>query len=248
MTDGDTREESTLAAAHRVPVPAFLGRRRLRGPVGVKVCGVTTQRDAESVASSGADALGVNFWAGSKRHVAPDDAATWLAALDGRIVRFGVFVNAALAEIRAVIERGLIDVVQLHGDEDLSYCEDVARLGVPVVRAVAVRTVGDLDAIEAAGGRLPRILLLDAYCPGEFGGSGRTCDWELARQAIGRFADRRIILAGGLTPDNVRRAVEQVSPDAVDVASGVESSPGVKDAAAVRRFVEEARAAVPPEA
>ena len=156
-------------------------------------------------------------------------------------VRVGLFVNPALEEVRRVVGEGLIDVVQLHGDETPDFCRQVAGLGIRVLRALRVRDAdsGHRSLEEAIGCDV----LIDAAVEGAFGGTGVSLNLDLASELVARHPDRRIILAGGLTPLNVAVAVRAVRPSGVDVASGVESSPGVKDAGLVREFCREVRTA-----
>lgn len=206
------------------------------GPVKAKICGLTRGDEAAQIAAMGADALGINFWPGSKRHIAPEMAAPWLRELAGVVTRVGVFVNASDAEMLALLEEGLIDAAQLHGDEAP---EQVARLisrGHVAYKALGVR---DRAGLDAAAGFPGSVLLLDAWAPVTYGGTGETIDWALGREAVERWPERRIVLAGGLTPENVAEAIRQVGPFAVDVASGVESgTPGRKDLEKVRAFLE----------
>lgn len=200
----------------------------------IKICGVTRADDAVAAVRAGADFVGINFWPQSKRFV---DSAR--GAELARIVRdagaraVGVFVNAAPDDIAAVAEH--LDVVQLHGDESRDDAAALARATrKPVWKAIAVRAEHDLDALDAWPADA---ILLDTPTPGR-GGSGMTFDWALARAARTRFPSTRLVLAGGLTPDNVGAAVSDVSGlFAVDVASGVESSPGIKDVARITAFV-----------
>ena len=209
---------------------------RADGGTKVKICGITSAKDAHAVAEAGADALGINFWPKSKRYIAMESARAWLP--DVEVARVGVFVNATLAEISAILESGMIDLAQLHGDETPEFAQALADRGLPFIKAVGVRDDTSIAGVRdyPTGG-----ILLDAYCPGEYGGVGETFDWELARRVVEENADKRIILAGGLTPENVGDAVSAVSPFAVDIASGAESSPGVKDLVKVRRLIEKAR-------
>jgi phosphoribosylanthranilate isomerase len=200
----------------------------------VKICGVTTAKDAALAAELGADAIGVNFWPGSKRYVDPGDAAPILAAVPKGVLKVGIFVNPKVEEVaRGVVLLGL-DRVQLHGDEvaaDFSGF-DSARL----IRAVRVR-----DAASFAGARAwsPGLWLYDAFVDG-YGGAGVTAPWPL----IAAQARRPFLLGGGLTPDNVAEAIQATRPDGVDVASGVERAPGLKDPAKVAAFIAAARAAI----
>jgi phosphoribosylanthranilate isomerase len=206
----------------------------------VKICGLTRLEDALACVDAGVDAIGVNFWPQSRRYHPLEAAVRWLADLPPEICRVAVLVNAGEEEIRRIWQSGCIDVLQFHGGEPDEAILRHQQRGIPVIRATAVRTLEDVSALGAS--RLSD-LLLDAWQPGEWGGTGRTCDWPLAREAVLRFPDKRIILSGGLNPDNVADAVAQVRPFAVDVASGVESAPGIKDAARIRAFVRQARGA-----
>jgi len=203
----------------------------------VKICGITRAEDAAAAAAAGADALGVNLWPGSKRFVGDERAArAVLEAAPPGVLKVGVFVNAAPLEVAAAAARLGLDRVQLHGDE-----RPEAFAGVPgldrarVVRAVRVRDAGSFadDARWDA-----TLLLYDAFVEG-YGGGGTTGPWEL----IAARASRPFWLAGGLRPENVAAAVRAVQPDGVDVASGVETAPGRKDAALMQAFVAAARAA-----
>ncbi len=197
----------------------------------VKICGLVRPEDAESAAAAGADAIGINFWPGSKRYVASLAQAREIAAAAGGLTTVGVFVNASADEIERALE--VVALAQLHGDESPAFA---APFRGRFVRAVRVR--GPSSLAELAAFSCP-FYLLDAFGEG-YGGQGRPFDWELARQAASAC---KIVLAGGLTPDNVAEAIAQVRPFGVDCASGVESAPGIKDARKIRRFVAEARGA-----
>lgn len=206
--------------------------------VAVKICGIVRGDEARAIVDAGADAIGINFWPGSKRFVALADAAPWLRELVGIVPRVGVTVNASDDELRALHESGAVDWMQLHGDEKPDRVRSLAQEGLPVFKAMGVR---DAAMLETAAPFDSATLLLDAYAPGAYGGSGATMDWALGAEAVRRWPGRQIVLAGGLTPENVAAAVRQVRPAAVDVASGVESSPGRKDLAKVRAFIEAVR-------
>ncbi len=208
-----------------------------RGHVGVKVCGLTTYENAAAVAAAGADALGFNFWSGSKRYLPPDEFAGWAARLPAGVDRVGVFVNADADEVLGLLESGAIHAAQFHGDESAQYCRRFAGR-FPFVKAFGVRSPDSLGGVTGYG---TETVLLDAYCPGEYGGSGESFDWELGRRLVVAQPGYRVVLAGGLTSENVARAVAGVRPAAVDVASGVESAPGIKDVEQVRAFVRAAR-------
>lgn len=207
-------------------------------PFGVKICGIRNAEQAKAIADLGADAIGLNFWPKSRRYIRPSDAEPWAEGMREHIKIVGVFVNPSLAMLREVISMGVIDVIQLHGDEDGPRVARLMDLGLPVIKALQVRGTESLQYIRT----FPcETILLDAYCPGLYGGEGKTFPWELAIKAQETFPVKRFILAGGLTPDNVGQAVGQVRPVGVDVASGVESAPGVKDLDLVRRFITEAK-------
>lgn len=193
--------------------------------VSLKICGVTTRDDAERLAVLEVDALGLNFWPRSKRYLAPERAA-WLAGLTGKILRIGVFVNEAPELPLRLMSEGLLDAVQLHGDEAP---EDVAvyqEAGVPFFKAIGVKTPDDL---ERAADFRANAILLDAHAPGVYGGTGETFDWTAALDFKKRHPVIPVILAGGITPDNAALAAVTVRPAALDVASGAEISPGIKD-------------------
>jgi phosphoribosylanthranilate isomerase len=195
----------------------------------VKICGLTSVADALSAAEAGADMIGLMFYAGSPRHVTLAQAAEIARALPPAIVRVGVFVNPDEAFVgRAIAECGL-GLLQFHGDESSDFC---TQFGVMSMKALPMRDRASLDVLSQYH---TDAFLLDAYAPGERGGTGRTFNWDLAIEAA--TLGKPIFLAGGLTPDNVAEAVRQVHPFAVDVSSGVESAPGRKDAAKMRAFV-----------
>ena len=198
--------------------------------VSLKVCGVTRAADAQRLADLGVDAIGVNFWPGSPRHVASNEAG-WLTALEGRILRVGVFVNAPAELPIRLVREGLLDLVQLHGDETPTDAEPLRATGIPFIKAIGVKTPADLERVadfRAAG------LLLDAHAPGVYGGTGATFDWNTALDFKSRHPHLPLILAGGIKPENAARAAEMLHPSALDVASGAESSPGIKDFDKVR--------------
>ena len=199
--------------------------------VRIKICGVTRLEDALSAARLGADALGFNFWPGSKRHLDAAAARRIISRLPPFVTPVGVFVNQSEGEMRAIAAETGIQVFQLHGDEPPELC---SRLPLPVVKAIPVdqvRTLSRLLSYEV------QAFLLDTPSRG-YGGTGQPFDWSLA-EGVSEVAP--VILAGGLTPENVAEAVRAVRPWAVDVASGVESSPGVKDADRMSRFIEAVR-------
>lgn len=190
----------------------------------VKFCGITRLDDAQHAARLDAWAIGLNHWDGSPRRCDEAAAAEIGAALHRRLELVGVFVNAGLEEIARAVENERLSMIQLHGDEGLQFCREVARrTGCRVVKAIRVRSGADLDLARSYR---TDFHLLDAHRPGKPGGTGAAFDWELVR---GRRSRVPLILAGGLHPGNVGEAIAVAGPFAVDVASGVESAPGIKD-------------------
>jgi phosphoribosylanthranilate isomerase len=201
--------------------------------VRVKVCGVTSVADAQLAAGAGAAAIGLNFCARSPRCVDVATAEAIVTALPRTVCRVGVFVDAPRQEVAALVERLRLDAVQFHGSESPAYC---AGWRPKVIKALRVR---DAATLAAAGDYAVDFILADAYVEGVAGGTGQ----RIPLAWVGDFDRRRLILAGGLTPETVAEAVRVVRPAAVDVASGVERAPGVKDPERVRRFIHNAQSA-----
>ena len=206
----------------------------------VKICGITQEQQARDIITLGADALGINFWPKSKRYL-PMEKAGWLREIRGMTTLVAVLVNADARTLETLIDQRLVHVLQLHGDESPAEVEALQARGLQVIKALAIR---DRDSLRRIGEFPCEAILLDAYNPGLYGGTGETFPWDLAVMAREQYPDKRILLSGGLTPANVRQAVEEVRPAAVDVASGVESAPGIKDLGMVREFIEQVRSAV----
>ena len=203
----------------------------------VKFCGITNLDDAQEAARLGAWAIGLNHWPGSPRYCEPDAAVGISAALKRRLEIVGVFVNPTLDELAAAAEDESLTMLQLHGDEGAAFCREAARrTGCKVIKAVRVRSRADVRAAEAYR---TDFHLLDAHRPAAPGGTGESFDWELVAY---RRSEVPLILAGGLTPDNVDEAISATHPFAVDVASGVESEPGIKDHALMAAFAGRAQA------
>jgi phosphoribosylanthranilate isomerase len=210
-------------------------------PTKVKICGVTIVADALAVAASGAELIGLNLWPGSKRHITVANAkklASVIRAAAPNLQLVGVFVDATPEAVAAAAEDIGLDIVQLHGDESPNDCAIIAAATqAKVWKAIAVAKPSDLANLA----RWPvDAILVDTPSPAR-GGSGMTFDWAIAREATAARRDRRLVLAGGLTPANVAAAIAAVTPWAVDVASGVELQPGLKDHAKLRAFVAAAR-------
>ena len=207
----------------------------------VKFCGITRYDDAEHAVRLGAWAVGLNHWEGSVRRCEHAVAAEIGAGLRRKVEIVGVFVNQSMDEIARAVENEHLSMVQLHGDEGLSFCREVTRrTGCPVIKAVRVRSSADIDAARAFR---VQFHLLDAFREGAPGGTGQTVDWELLRH---RRSKVPLILAGGLTPDNVGEAIAATRPFAVDVASGIEAAPGIKDHALMTAFAQHSEEAGGP--
>jgi phosphoribosylanthranilate isomerase len=199
----------------------------------IKICGITRPEDAEIACREGAGAIGINLWRGSKRYVEDGQAREILAAVSPGVLKVGVFVNPH----PLLVEEGLtdlgLDLVQFHGDEQAQAWSSLA--GNKIIRAIRVF---DESSLSAATGWNPRFFLYDAFTEG-YGGSGKKPPWQI----VAAGARRPFLLAGGLGPSEVAAAIETVRPDGVDVASGVESKPGIKNVSKLVAFIENARKA-----
>jgi phosphoribosylanthranilate isomerase len=200
--------------------------------VKVKICGITSLEDALTAVDAGADALGFVFHPASPRHISPEQAAAIIEKLPPFIQTVGLFVNESRDTVNTTADRCGLDLAQLHGDETPDFCRSIKR------RIIKAFRVKDSFSLDSASDYRCAAYLLDAWSPAAHGGTGQTFNWEIAAAAAAR---RPIILAGGLTPDNVAEAVRRVQPYAVDVSSGVECSPGHKDAEKIRAFINQAR-------
>jgi phosphoribosylanthranilate isomerase len=201
----------------------------------IKICGITRPQDAVAAARLGADALGLVFHARSSRHVSPDQAAAITQALPPFVTAVALFLDANEDEVRAVLRVVPVDLLQFHGSEPPGYCRQFGR---PYLKAIgmgagaAVATALAARYPDAAG------LLLDSHPPGAAGGTGEAFAWQALP-----VLSRPVVLAGGLTPGNVAAAIAAAHPWAVDVSSGVESAPGIKDEGKMAAFIQEARRA-----
>jgi phosphoribosylanthranilate isomerase len=213
----------------------------------VKICGITNAADAHAAADAGADALGFNFFRKSRRFVEPATARQIIDGLPERVMKVGVFVNESAAAIAKIVSEANLNAVQLHGDEPASIVSQLPT-HVRIVRAYRCTREGlaplehYLDECHALG-RMPDAVLIDADAGSAYGGSGELADWEIVRQQQAALGGLPLILAGGLTPENVAAAIEGVKPAGVDVASGVEREPGLKDSLRVARFISASRGA-----
>ncbi len=198
-------------------------------PTAVKICGITRIEDALAAARCGAHAVGLVFYRPSPRYVDPDRAGRIIHALPPFVTAVGLFVDAPAQEVRAVLAQAPISLLQFHGAESSAFCR---QFGLPYIKAVRVRAGVNLlqyaqDYYDA------KALLLDAFVDGAHGGTGATFDWSLVRDRL----PLPIILSGGLTADNVAKAIRAVHPWAVDVSSGVEAEKGIKDPAKIAVFI-----------
>ena len=214
----------------------------------VKICGVTTAEDALLVAEAGADAIGFNFYPRSPRFISPAAARRIAESLPGGLLRVGVLVNPSEQDAIDLVASAALDALQLHGDEPPELAARISR-NVPVIKVFRVASEGILPVVayleqfRRSGGVLGAVLF-DAYHPSQFGGIGKTADWAAIQRYPTEPWHPPFILAGGLTAENVAAAIQAVSPAGVDVASGVEQSPGRKDPKRVIEFVRAAKLAL----
>ena len=195
-----------------------------------KICGITRIEDALIAAEAGADAIGLVFYAKSPRAVSIQQARDIVAALPAFVTTVGLFVNASREELNDVLAGVALDLLQFHGDESPAECESYQR---PYIKALRVKPGDDIAQLAAPYAKA-RGILLDTYVPGVPGGTGAAFDWSLVPSGL----PQPVILAGGLSAANVRAAIEQVRPYAVDVSGGVEAGKGIKDAAKIRAFMQ----------
>ena len=202
----------------------------------VKVCGITNQEDAAAAAEAGADAVGFVFHRTSPRYIMPAVAKNIVFSLPPFVIPVGVFVNEEINTVRTIMDSCGLALAQLHGDETVSYCQELGR---PVIKAIRVKDRGTFLTVAELQGRAGvRCILIDAYSENAYGGTGQSVDWELTAEVT---KDVPILLAGGLTPENVAQAIRIVRPYGVDVSSGVESVPGKKDHAKIHKFIDVVR-------
>jgi phosphoribosylanthranilate isomerase len=199
--------------------------------VRVKICGIKRLEDALAAVDAGADAIGLNFWRPGRRYVPPETARAICRSLPPFVTRVGVFADEEAETIRTISEICGLDALQLHGQETPEFCRQFDR---PVIKGIKIR---DASSLRRLAGYQVAAFLLDAHVPGEMGGTGRTFDWSLAREAQQAGP---VILSGGLTPENVTAAIRAAAPYAVDVASGVETE-GEKDPVKIRAFITRVR-------
>jgi phosphoribosylanthranilate isomerase len=197
--------------------------------VQIKICGITNIEDGLAAATAGADALGFVFHPPSPRYVTPGRVREIIGSLPSGLCTVGVFVNLAAAEVLQIAELCRLDFIQLHGGETGEYCRRFPR--EMLIKALSFRSEDEFSVIADYP---VRAFLVDAHDPVRFGGTGRTCDWNLAGKAAARHP---LILAGGLSEENIIAALEAVHPLAVDISSGVEAQPGKKDHGKIRSVI-----------
>ena len=198
----------------------------------IKICGITNQEDALCAVDAGADALGFVFYEQSPRYVLPEKVRQIISELPPFVTTVGLFVNATPDTIRQTMRISGLNVIQLHGDES---AEDCRLNPYPVIKAVRIKDADSLTGIDRYN---VSALLLDAWNDQQYGGTGESFDWQLAKSLT---AGQPLILAGGLNPNNVAEAIRVVNPYGVDVSSGVEERPGYKDHTKLRKFIQQVR-------
>ena len=202
----------------------------------IKICGITRDGDADVAAELGASAVGLVFYPGSPRAVMASQVASLIGNVCARIDIVALFANPTRSEVETVLETGFVNLLQFHGDETEDFCRSFK---MPYLKALRVKNfqflAESINKYETAA-----YLLLDSYSNRELGGSGQIFDWGLGKNFVQK-SDQRVVIAGGLKPENVKDAVKQIDPFGIDVSSGVESSPGVKNAMKLKRFIEGAR-------
>jgi len=196
----------------------------------IKICGITDLDDALAACGAGVDAVGFIFYLKSPRYISPRQAREIISALPRGVAKVGVFVNDDPERIEEIAAICGLDLIQLHGDETPAYCRRFPAS--MVIKAFSPRSADDLKGV---GNYQVRAILVDAFAPGLYGGTGNTSNWELARTIGERYS---LILSGGLNSANIEEAIAAVSPDAVDINSGVESVPGRKDHDKIRKIIE----------
>ena len=213
---------------------------RTDAAVRVKICGICNVHDALAAADFGADAIGLNGYPRSKRFLDIERAGDWIASLPASLRKVAVLVDPTLEHALAIARLPFIDSLQLHGAEPPDFCRALAEEGVSFAKAVPVTGASSLQQLPSFA---TSWIVLDSAKAGVFGGTGTSFPWTIARDFVQMHAEMKVVVAGGLAPDNVAEAVRVVRPSGVDVTTGVEFSPGRKDHGRLRAFIEAARGA-----
>lgn len=200
--------------------------------IKVKICGITNLEDAQAAFDMGADMLGFNFYPKSPRYIKPEDAIAIIRKLPTFLDSVGLFVNAPIADIKAIAETGYMNWIQLHGDETPEFCDKVRFSNIRTIKAIRVKTEAD---VQSSKDYFTYAVLLDAFSSKRYGGTGKQFNWEWAKNQ-----PKRIILAGGITPENVAEAI-RTGVYGIDICSGIESAPGKKDPDKMRRLFDAIR-------
>jgi len=208
------------------------------GSIEIKICGITNLPDALEAIECGADALGFNLFPGSKRFVRVDAIGEWIPQLPSNIRKVAVLVDPTWEEALNIWRSSLFDALQLHGSESPEFCRRLADQNVIFIKALPMR---DETSLHQPVSFSTRSILLDSATSRGFGGTGQTFPWLLASRFVKRYPEFRVILAGGLNPENVAEAIAQVQPAGVDVTSGIEAASGQKNSALLRAFISAAR-------
>lgn len=210
------------------------------GGVFVKICGITNETDALGAIEAGANALGFNLVPTSKRYIDIDSAAAWIDTLPREICKLAIVANPSREEAERISRLSFIDALQFHGNESPKFCLELREAGICFAKAIPVADSMSLTDVPDFS---TEIVVLDSASVGQFGGSGKAFPWECAGEFAQRNPNLKLILAGGLNPENVAEAIEQARPFGVDVTTGVEVSPGRKDTRLVKAFVKAVRQA-----
>jgi phosphoribosylanthranilate isomerase len=211
---------------------------KLSDRIQVKICGITNLADAVAAIDCGADAIGLNFYPRSKRYVDVEKARDWIEKLPRDFCKVALLVDPAFEEAIRVAELEFISALQLHGRESPEFCRRLAEKGIRFAKALPVADERSLFNVPSFS---TNTMILDSASPAEFGGTGHTFPWHIAQSFVQKNPSLNVMLAGGLTPENVGRAIDEVRPFGVDVTSGVERAPGQKDHHRLRLFIQEAR-------
>jgi phosphoribosylanthranilate isomerase len=213
---------------------------RVDNQIVVKICGITNEADAVTAIESGADALGFNLSKLSARCIDIELERGWIERLPNKVCRVAVMVNPTIKEALQTAALPFINLVQLHGQESAEFCRTLAEARARFAKAIPVTNADSLVGLPSFHTKL---IILDSASDGRFGGSGQSFPWRIARGFVQAHSDLNVVLAGGLTPENVSRAIKEVHPFGVDVTSGVEISKGKKDRLLLEKFIAAVRAA-----